>query len=398
MEKFWLLLGTVMLLLALGVVQQWIHRRNLRRLPIRIHVNGTRGKSSVTRLIAAGLRAGGIVTCGKTTGTLPRMILPDGTEYPVFRPSRPNVIEQLRIVRTALAYGARALVVECMAVQPYLQTLSERKLIRATHGVITNARADHLDVMGPTEADVALALAGTTPPGGKLFTAERKHLAVLAAAARDRRAELIAVGENDVAAVTREDLAGFGYVEHAENVALALRVCAEFGVEPATALAGMRRALPDPGVMSAHEIDFFGRRLYFVNGFAANDPESTERVWRIALEMFPQAERRIALFNCRADRADRSKSLAQACVSWPLADHYVLMGTGTYIFARSATRAGLDSRKLHFAENYAANEIFEAVVSLAGASALVMGMGNIGGQGLDVVQHFRNRAGVPGAA
>ncbi len=398
MEGFWLLLGTVILLLALGVVQQVIHRRNLRRLPIRIHVNGTRGKSSVTRLIAAGLRAGGIVTCGKTTGTLPRMILPDGTEYPVFRPSRPNVIEQLRIVRTALTYQARALVVECMAVQPHLQALSERKLIRATHGVITNARADHLDVMGPTEADVALALAGTIPPGGKLFTAERKHLAVFAAAARDRKAELVAVGEAEVAAVSSNELAGFGYVEHAENIALALRVCAEFGVDRATALAGMWRALPDPGVMSTHEIDFFGRRLYFVNGFAANDPESTERIWRIALDMFPQVERRIALFNCRADRADRSKSLGEACVQWPPADHYVLMGTGTYIFARSATRAGLDSRKLHFAENYAANEIFEAVVSLAGASSLVMGMGNIGGSGLDVVQHFRNRATVQGAA
>lgn len=43
------------------------------------------------------------------------MILPDGTEYPIYRPSTPNVLEQLRIVDTAAAYGAQALVVECMA-------------------------------------------------------------------------------------------------------------------------------------------------------------------------------------------------------------------------------------------------------------------------------------------
>ncbi len=398
MEKFWLLLGAVVLLAALGVAQELVHRRNLRRIPIRIHVNGTRGKSSVTRLIAAGLRAGGIVTCAKTTGTLPRMILPDGSEYPVFRPSRPNVIEQVRVVRTALAYGTRALVVECMAVQPQLQALSDRKLIRATHAVITNAREDHLDVMGPREEDVALALAGVIPPGGKLFTAERKHLAVFADAARDRNCALIVVDENEARTVTPDELAGFGYIEHAENVALALRVCADFGVERAVALRGMWRAQPDPGVMSAHEIDFFGRRIHFVNGFAANDPESTEKIWRLALGMFPDAEHRIALFNCRADRADRSLSLGAACVKWPPADHYVLMGSGTYIFARAATRAGLDARKLYFAEDYAAHEIFEAVISLAGRSTLVMGMGNIGGQGLEVVQHFRNRAVIEGAA
>jgi poly-gamma-glutamate synthase PgsB/CapB len=169
-------------------------------------------------------------------------------------------------------------------------------------------------------------------------------------------------------------------------------------VDRATALRGMWAARPDPGVMAAYEINFFGRRLYFVNGFAANDPESTEKIWRIALDMFPDVERRVALFNCRADRPDRSKSLGEACVKWPPAEHYVLMGSGTYIFARAATRAGLDSRKLFFAEDYAANEIFETVISLVGRSALVMGMGNIGGLGLDVIQHFRNRAVVEGAA
>ena len=40
----------------------------------RIHVNGIRGKSSVTRLIAAALREGKVKTLGKTTGTAARTI------------------------------------------------------------------------------------------------------------------------------------------------------------------------------------------------------------------------------------------------------------------------------------------------------------------------------------
>src|SRR5262245_30405572 len=98
------LLLIALVLSVLGVLELIAHRAALLKIPIRIHVNGTRGKSSVTRLIAAGLREGGIVTCAKTTGTLARMIMPDGSEYPVFRPAGANIIEQLRIIRTATTY------------------------------------------------------------------------------------------------------------------------------------------------------------------------------------------------------------------------------------------------------------------------------------------------------
>jgi poly-gamma-glutamate synthase PgsB/CapB len=392
---FELLLVVTSGLLVLAVVEILVHRRNLRRLPVRIHVNGTRGKSSVTRLIAGGLRAGGVSTCAKTTGTLARMILPDGHEYPVFRPSKPNVIEQVRIVAAAAAAEARALVIECMALQPELQWLSESKLVRATHAVITNARPDHLDVMGPTESDVARALCGMVPPGGKLFTTERRQLAILEEACRDRRCELLAVGDEELAAVTPEEMAGFCYTEHPDNVALALRVCQELGVDRQTALRGMWDAAPDPGVLTEHAIDYFGRRLIFVNGFAANDPVSTEQIWNLALDRHPAVERRVAVFNCRADRADRSLQLGRACVRWRQPDHLVLMGTGTYIFARAAVSAGLDASKLVFLEGRGVADIFEATLALVQRSALVMGMGNIGGEGLALARYFRNRSAPP---
>jgi gamma-polyglutamate synthase len=385
------LLVIALLLAVLGAVELFVHRAALMRIPIRIHVNGTRGKSSVTRLIAAGLREGGVVTCAKTTGTLARMIMPDGSEYPVFRPAGANIIEQLRIVRTAATYDPKALVIECMAVQPALQSLSELKMIRATHGVITNARADHLDVMGPTEADVALALAGSVPVNGKLYTGDRRNVPVFEAAAKDRGSTLIAIGEEDVRAVTELDLAGFAYVEHAENVALALAVCKELGVERDVALNGMWKARPDPGAMMVSDVDFFGRKVFFVNGFAANDPESTERIWNMALERYADVEKKIAVFNCRADRPDRSRQLGEACTRWAAADHYLLIGTGTYIFARAAAENGLDEQKLVFAEDLRIEEIFERILELSGSRSLVMGMANIGGPGLDLVRHFRNR-------
>jgi poly-gamma-glutamate synthase PgsB/CapB len=272
------ILGTTCAVIAGGVMEARAHRRNLAKIPIRVHVNGTRGKSSVARLIAAGLRAGGIRTCCKTTGTLPRMILPDGTEYPVFRPARANVIEQIRIVRSAVEFKAEALVIECMALVPHLQWISESKLVRATHGVITNAREDHLDVMGPTERDVAFALAGMVPVGTKLFTAELDHLDVFQLACKDRGTKLTAVTPEEVESIRPLDLAQFLYVEHAENVALALSVCADLGIDRATALRGMWTAKPDPGAMVAYEMNFFERHINFINGFAANDTDLADGV------------------------------------------------------------------------------------------------------------------------
>jgi poly-gamma-glutamate synthase PgsB/CapB len=376
-------------LLMLGALELVVHRRRLATIRYRIHVNGTRGKTSVTRLIAAGLRAGGIVTCAKTTGSLARMILPDGRELPIYRPAGANIIEQKRIVAVAAAHHAEALVIECMALQPMLQSLSEFKLIRATHGVVTNARPDHLEVMGPTEQDVALALAGATPVGGKLFTTEEKWRPLLAAATTDRGCELVGVAATDEDRAAAEK---FSHVAHADNVALALAVCADIGIERDVALKGMWAAALDPGAMTERHIDFFGRKIVFVNGFAANDPVSTEQVWELAVERHNVVERRIAVFNCRVDRPDRSVQLGEAFPSWTQADHVVLMGSGTYLMARAASRNGCDASKFVFAEGLGVEEVFERIVGLVGSSALVMGMGNTGGSGLELARYFHNRA------
>ncbi len=384
-----ILLGLATGLVSLGALEHALHRKRLNSIQTRIHINGTRGKSSVTRLIAAGLRRGSQNICAKTTGTLARFIAPDGRELPLYRPRGANIIEQRRVVALAAELSADALVVECMALQPALQSLCELKLIRATHGVITNARPDHLDVMGPGPEDVARALAGMTPVGGIMYTSEVDHLDILKAAADDRGTELIAVEplEPDDNA-----LKPFLYTEHPDNVALALRVCEDLGVERELALDGMWMAQPDPGAMTTHLVEFFGRQLTFVNGFAANDPVSTEQVWALALETHAAMSRKIAVFNCRIDRPERSLQLGQSYPSWPQADHVVLMGSGTYLFARAAVDAGLDPSKLMLLEGGSTDYVFERIIELVDRSALVMGLGNIAAGGIQLTRFFSNRS------
>ena len=367
------------------------HAQRLRKVPIRIHVNGTRGKSSVTRLVAAGLRGGGLRVCAKTTGTTARMILPDGRELPIFRPAGANVREQVRVVRVAAAFEAEALVIECMALQPELQWLSEKWFVRATHGIITNARPDHLDVMGPVPDDVAWALSGMVPRGGRLYTAELDRRDIIAKACADRGTQLIGIDPEDSAQIGEAELGGFVHREHADNVALALKVCEDLGVERDVALRAMWSMKADPGVLSEHHVDFFGRRIVFYNGFAANDPVSSLMIWKFAIERHPDLTRHVALVNCRADRADRSRQMAEALVDWPEVGPIVLVGTGTAIFARTAAKVGISPTRLITVEGAGPDLIFEAVVDAVGDGALVVGLGNIGGPGLELVRMFKNR-------
>ena len=75
MFSFYILLAIVIIAVIAGIVEYIRHQERVFSIPIRIHINGTRGKSSVTRLIGAGLRAGGISNITKVTGTFPRLII-----------------------------------------------------------------------------------------------------------------------------------------------------------------------------------------------------------------------------------------------------------------------------------------------------------------------------------
>lgn len=369
------------------------HYKTLKQIPYRIHVNGTRGKSSVARLIAAGLRAGGITTCAKTTGTLARFIDPNGNETAVYRMGHTNIIEQVKVVRRARKYQSQALVIECMALQPLLQSLCELRLVKSTHGVLTNARPDHLDVMGPLEEDVALAMAGTMPVKGVFFTAETKHLPIFKHAAKDRQSELIHIDAKDADQVTDREIAQFSYHEFKENVALALAVCASLGVDKQTALQGMWQAAPDPGAMSIYNITYQQHHLIFANAFAANDPISTETLWHKLAYQHNEAKPKILIVNCRADRHERSAQLGEAIAKWPSIDSIIMIGNGTETFVynyKKYNKSHQNSAQLINGQNWTVEQLLNHITqSNISTTQLLVGIGNIAGIGLQLVDFFR---------
>lgn len=355
-------------------------------------MNGTRGKSSVARLIAAGVRAGGYRTVAKTTGTLARYIDVDGSETPVFRIGFSNIAEQVKIMFKARRAKADAIIIECMALQPLLQSLCELKLIKATHGVLTNARPDHLDVMGPTERDVAKALGGTVPVNSKYFTAEDIHLDFFEYVCNDRNTQLIPATAKDAEKISDEKINKFVYSEFKINVALALKVTDDLGIPRDVALKGMWEATPDPGAMTEYNFDIKDSQMNFANAFAANDPVSTKMLWDKLYEKYADCEKKVLVVNCRADREDRSKQIAEAILDWQTPDLVVLIGTGTDVFVsfykKYAKSLSKERAQVIVCEDMQPLEILEKAYSTQPANSyMLVGVGNIKDIGMSLVDY-----------
>ncbi|HEY9245973.1 MAG TPA: poly-gamma-glutamate synthase PgsB, partial [Candidatus Methanoperedens sp.] len=260
-----------------GRREQVQHFKRVDKIPIRIHVNGIRGKSTVTRLIGGALRESGLKTITKTTGKGARIIEPDGNEKPVARRGKPNIREQIEIMKIAVHEGIHALVIECMAVHPELQRVAERKMIHSTIGVITNVRTDHLDVMGPTLEDVARNLCNTIPRNGIVVTSEEKYLHIIEERARKVGARIIKANPQEI---DDELIRSFSYLNFKENVAIALEISRLLGIPDDLAIEGMLKANPDPGVMTIYRPTLNGSEFMFVNAFGVNDKDSTVTVYR----------------------------------------------------------------------------------------------------------------------
>ncbi|WP_433463515.1 poly-gamma-glutamate synthase PgsB [Spirillospora sp. CA-128828] len=357
------------------VVEQRRHTRNLERIPVRIMVNGIRGKSSVTRLTAGALRGPGRTVVAKTTGSAARFIAPDATETPISRRfGVVNVIEQVDVVRRAAELDATCLVAECMAVQPDLQGLNQNKLIKSTIGIITNVRLDHVEEMGPTLEDIARSLSRSMPWDGVCFTTEREHFNVLAYEALRRNCTLISVNPDNV---TDTEMAGFDWITFKDNVALALAVADYLGVPRREALAGMYAAPPDPGVLRVERRQVGGAELHAVNLFAANDPQST----LMNIELLNLTGRDVqVVINCRADRMERNAQMGEIVAAIDPSQVY-LIGSPT----RSAYRAISPSHQPRVVdlggEEHTGPALLERIgARLRPATTLLM-IGNIHGRG-----------------
>jgi len=375
----------MVVLCGFGIWEFRGHQLRLRKIPLRIHINGSRGKSSVTRLIAAGLRAGGLRAVAKTTGTLPRIIDHEGKEISINRNQSANIIEQVKILKYIDHMNPEVLVIECMAVLPEYQWFCEHKLVKSHIGVITNARLDHVNEMGQFREQIARSLSNTVPVNGSMYTSEKNYLQVIVDVGKKQNTKVTRVGGGGI---DKDELNAFSYIEHPANIGLALAVCEKAGVDRETALLGMTKVRPDPGALRIANCKHEHKELMFVNAMAANDAESTLVIWKEIQNRFAPLGKIIFLLNSRADRQDRSIQLLEMISSNVKFDYLVLTGGSLKRFIQHAIKFNIPKDKIIGLGRTSPEKVYEEVFKVTQVTGTVFAIGNVGGGGLDIGRYF----------
>jgi len=378
-------LAITLLIYVLFVVYWWrrqtAHERRMRSYQVRVHVNGIRGKSTVTRLIAGVLRSAGYRTVAKTTGSAAVTIDFDGDDIPIRRKRAANVKEQQDIIAGWDAMHPEAMVIECMALQPKYQEWAERMVIRAHIGVITNVREDHQDVMGETLSEIAVSMAHMCPSNGYLITAEYNPelQAILRKEAEKRGSQLIVA---EPQRVSDEEISRFDYLAFKDNVAIGLAVADLLGIERETAIRGMVHAKGDIGVVRLQHVVLGGKPVIWANLFAVNDRESMV----ISMEMLsayctPRTVK-IGILNNRYDRERRAEQFGDVAVKDLSFDWLITFGAYEDLVTRKLTANGFPKDRivnLGFSVNPGVDQIIAAIADMIpeGYQAMLVGFVNI---------------------
>lgn len=379
-----MLIVTIILcaIISFLLIEKWLTRRNVESLPLRIHVNGTRGKSSVTEYIGAGIFQAQPDAMAKITGIVPT-IIHNGEERVINRTGVARVQEQVDVIRLAVKSKVRSLVLECMSISPELQKL-ESSFFKPHIYVITNIRDDHREEMGKNIEEQAQSICNAIPGNCTVVTNEVHFLNKIKNTAATRNS--IVISSQEINPVVKNILPSGIFPE---NVTLALAVCE---------VAGIDRKLAEEGIMKRISnfdcplttIHYKNCEIKFLNAFAVNDIESTHSFINHWQNKIIQNSKISVLFNTRADRPIRTDLFAEwiARISSSV-DQIIITGDHFRRAKYQLLKAGTDKKIIHTWRVALLKNVKEELFNTVPDGALVIGVGNVGGDGFYILKKLR---------
>lgn len=389
MAGFMVLIGSAFLFLLLLVHESLRHNRNLKRIPLRITVSGTRGKTSIVRTLASVLRAHGMMVLAKTTGSEATYILQDGSTEKIRRRGLTTVLEQKKLISKAVRLKSNCVISEVMSIHPDNHQVETHKLLRPGITILSNFRADHTDVVGQSIPEISSLFSRDVYPGSKVIIPELELNDFILEGIREKNASLITAP----AGISSElKLDGSVHDRHvAANLDTVVTAARHLGIPDRHIIRGIldtRLDIGQPGVFRFQE---GSRRIWFVNAFAANDPVSTRQIMAKIREM-PEPEITtgpmvIGLLSLRSDRGERSRQWLDYLKSdgRDLFSHLYVSGIHSPVFTRELKNCDrLRSRD--------PGEITRQIISSSDGDLLVFGIANIHGLGKQLIEYWKNHS------
>ena len=376
---------SVMVLLLYLIYERVSMNRQRNAISLRISVTGTRGKSSVARMIASMLREDGRKVIAKTTGSQARFILPDAQEIAVARRGVTSIIEQKRLIKKAAKIKADCLVAEIMSIHSENHFVESQQILQPHIVVITNVRQDHTEAMGATKEEIAAVLSLDIPAKAKVFVPEKENQPHFATAVKNAAGELIAVPDG-VSSPLLHLAPELKRKEFSDNLDLVYALGKHLHFDQKVILNGIRQARHDIGTFKIwkHRSPETQKTYYFINGFAANDPESTWQVIAKVKEILPSAsDKLIGLLSLRADRGDRTKQWLESLSNGAHNGFSRIYVTGAH--------SQIVRRKLQAVcvlKNKPPETMMKTMLADSEDQSVIFGFGNIKGTGEHLVDYW----------
>ena len=368
---------------GLMIVEAILTRRSVRSIHTKILVNGTRGKSTITKYISTALRASEIRTIGKVTGEIPTLIQADGKLRPIMRRGPARINEQFRIIRKASKAKIEALVLECMSIDPALQK-TESRYYKPDIYVISNIKDDHREKMGASREQRVESICQAIPANCILVSNDAINLSAIKLEAEKKCCRLVIpeqLGEKLINALP------FGVF--AANIEIAVEVAVLAGADRDLAFNSILDSISDDkyDLVQPQNIN---NNAVFLNAFTVNDTDSATDFFNYWTDKLGIHENIAFVLNTRSDRPLRTYLFTEWLKERSKQCKFVFITGDHRAMAYTKLKClipGVEIRKLRSKH---INCILNTIDREFSDTKLIIGVGNIKAEGYRVLNEFTN--------
>lgn len=358
---------------------------NRSAVPLRIAVTGTRGKTSIVRMLASILREEGRCVFAKTTGSEANFILPDGEEIRVKRGLVPSIIEQKKVIRLAAENCADTIVCEIMSIHPENHYVEAQKILKPNIVLITNIRIDHTEAMGTTREEIGRVLSLDIPQNAAVFIPEKEMINSISDLVESKNGNLFYINEKLPEYIKNSDLT-IDEKFFRDDLSAIHTLCRYLNISQKSIINGLKKVKLDCGSWSIYKYCRDKKNIFIVNGFAANDPESTRNLLKKVALVIPSFHSRklIGLLCLRKDRGDRTLQWINFLKNKMENSFDRLFITGGHY--RAVKRRLKDSDMIRF---NSAEKVMSHIFKDTEENSIIFGFGNIKDSGNQLIHYWK---------